>query len=144
MTERPDIEDVKRVQARLGWLATHVAYLDGAGFVIAHTDDERRNLDDLADCDLHRWLLARDEAPSTYDGPGYYEAAPAEPEDKSESSGFERWEFFPLDPAYSDHPNQAKRSGANNDSDHPTQPKRKRRPSVKSDSEPDSRLGEGG
>lgn len=55
------VEDAKRVQRDLGLTGVHVAYLDGAGFVLAHTDWEREHCD-LWDCRFHYWLTKLGDA----------------------------------------------------------------------------------
>ena len=50
------IEDAKRVQSDLGLGRAHVYYVEGNGFVLAHTDDERARGADLEACLVHRNL----------------------------------------------------------------------------------------
>lgn len=52
------VEDAKRVQRDLGLTGVHVVYLDGTGFVLAHTDAERavQLMVSLWECRFHYWL----------------------------------------------------------------------------------------
>lgn len=55
---RPSIEDLKEIQKSTDLLGAHIVYLDHQGFVMAHTELERLNKDQvpLASCKLHQWL----------------------------------------------------------------------------------------
>jgi hypothetical protein len=48
----PTIEDLKALQARLDERDIHVCWIGPAGFVIAHTDEERATMP-LDECALH-------------------------------------------------------------------------------------------
>jgi hypothetical protein len=51
-----DLDRLIELQERLGLKDTHLVELAPNGFSIAHTDEEREELDDLVDCPLHYWL----------------------------------------------------------------------------------------
>jgi hypothetical protein len=52
----PSIEDARKVQADFGFQEFHVAFVGDDYFVMAHTDEERQDLDDLHDCLIHQWM----------------------------------------------------------------------------------------
>lgn len=51
----PSIESVVAEQARLKRKDNHLVYLGEDGFTMAHTDEERADID-LEDCPTHLWL----------------------------------------------------------------------------------------
>lgn len=91
----PTIEDLKALQARLDLRDVHVCWLGEAGFVIAHTDEERASIP-LETCELHRWLTDLDLAPMPV---GYYQAFRHDADADSESYGAYPWDFIPLETA---------------------------------------------
>jgi hypothetical protein len=54
----PSIEDAVTLQRLHDLGYTHLVWLDGNGFVIAHTDIERASGMSLLTCPVHRWLLS--------------------------------------------------------------------------------------
>jgi hypothetical protein len=72
MRSRPSIEDAKWLQRTLELGHTHLVWLDEGGFVIAHTDDERRKAETrplyLETCPLHWWLTYSTERPVSATG----------------------------------------------------------------------------
>jgi len=66
------IDEVKDVQARLGYNNWHVVWLGESGFTIAHTDAERATGLPLWDCPLHGYLEGLDGPPRL---PGLYSVA---------------------------------------------------------------------
>jgi hypothetical protein len=57
------IETLKAIQAELGLMTDHVVQIGRSGFVIAHTDEERRKPQKLTTCQLHRDLEAASGPP---------------------------------------------------------------------------------
>lgn len=84
------IDDLKEIQAELDMTDVHFVWLDEDGFVIAHTDDERKSGMDLHDCPLHQWLST--EGMPDHE-PGVYVVVPHEPDTYSEDYGRDPWDF---------------------------------------------------
>lgn len=57
------IDNLKRIQAELDLYDKHIVSIGDDGFAIAHTDEERVNLESLERCCLHLWLYMQAGSP---------------------------------------------------------------------------------
>lgn len=72
------LADLIRLQRELGCGDVHMVRLEAKDFYVAHTDEERADGTNTADCPIHEWLVNLDGPPAPI---GTYIALPDSDED---------------------------------------------------------------